>query len=286
MSIYFNLKTSEINYLSEEEVRKDDIKMAELSGYITLIQRNDFRQFDAVDVSINENGDLIKKNKEEIQNLIKNGYKPLNGDIEEIISENYRICPHCGEDIVGDEFPKTVVMDAGFSLKNIATDNIYPYKEINCKFCNAAIIDRYDILSNKEERKSFLREQMLKKVPVYVKSNFTIDESTGAYIPVFIYMKHLIAFFDVEKDENGESDLMRSLKEFSQEDILMTLEDKEMQEYFLKDGATDGINIRYLPIRLGNYSNYFSEASFDKICRYAEVGDNQKMLFELAVSHI
>lgn len=283
MNIYINLNSKEINYLSNEEIKKDDVTLASLSDTITLVSVNDVKNFTAKDLELDDEGNLVQKNREEIQNLIKNKYEILNEDMVDIVTENYDFCPYCGESFTGSEKAMTVVIDAGFSLANIAKDNIYPFKEIECANCHKTVRYRYPIISNKNERKEFLKAQMSLGLPVYVKSNFIIDRDTGAYVPVYIYFKHLTSFFDVKPNENGISDLMYSLANKPQKEIIKILMDEEMQKYFLKN-ADEGLNIRFLPIRLGNYSNYSSQEAFDKIVKYSDVGDDQTRLFELVVS--
>ena len=283
MNIYINLNSKEINYLSKEEVKKDDVTLASLAGTITLVSVNDVKSFPSVDMELNDAGDLVQRNSLEIQNLIKNKYKVLNDDMVDIVGENYDFCPYCGESFTGNEKAMTVVIDAGFSLANIAKDNIYPFKEIECANCHKTVRYRYPIISNKNERKEFLKTQMNLGLPVYVKSNFVIDKQTGAYVPVYIYFKHLTSFFDVKPNEKGVSDLMDSLATKPQKEIVKILMDEEMQKYFLKN-ADEGLNIRFLPIRLGNYSNYSSQEAFDKIVKYSEIEDDQTRLFELVAS--
>lgn len=283
MNIYINLNSKEINYLSKEEVKKDDVTLSSLAGTITLVSVNDVKSFPSVDMELNDDGVLVQRNSLEIQNLIKNKYKVLNDDMVDIVGENYDFCPYCGESFTGSEKAMTVVIDAGFSLANIAKDNIYPFKEIECANCHKTARYRYPIISNKNERKEFLKTQMNLGLPVYVKSNFVIDKQTGAYVPVYIYFKHLTSFFDVKPNEKGVSDLMDSLATKPQKEIVKILMDEEMQKYFLKN-ADEGLNIRFLPIRLGNYSNYSSQEAFDKIVKYSEVEDDQTRLFELVAS--
>ena len=283
MNIYINLNSKEINYLSNEEIKKDDVTLASLSDTITLVSVNDVKNFTAKDLELDDEGNLVQKNREEIQNLVKNKYEILNEDMVDIVTENYDFCPYCGESFTGNEKAMTVVIDAGFSLANIANDNIYPFKEIECGNCHRTTRHRYSIISNKNERKEFLKAQMSLGLPVYVKSNFIIDRDTGAYVPVYIYFKHLTSFFDVKPNEKGISDLMYSLANKPQKEIIKILMDEEMQKYFLKN-ADEGLNIRFLPIRLGNYSNYSSQEAFDKIVKYSDVGDDQTRLFELVVS--
>lgn len=277
MNIYFNLFTGELNLLDSAQVKKSDVPMELLSGNIVLVSQNDYKMFPANDFDI-EGNKIVQKNKAEIQKLLRNGYKPFNEDMVDNINVNYRICPHCGEDYSDNLKSEIVVIDCGFSFANLATDNVYPYREVKCGNCGVIGKDRFSILTDKNSRKEFLRKELVKSIPAYLKCNIIIDKDKKAYIPCYIYMKHLTAFFDTKVEKDGLTDLKRSLKKYKPYEIIRILKDVELQKYFLKDECEQGVNIRFEPVRLGNYSSYTSEKDFDLIIKYAELEDNQEDL--------
>lgn len=270
--IYIDIKTKELKYLDNADVCENHILFSSLHRKIVLVSINNIRYFPSIDVN--------KVNKELIQRLLKNGYNVLLDSMRLLITQNYNICPCCGEDIDISVNSETVVYDIGTSLSNLSDNNIYPYKELICSCCGE-IGDYYcDIYSSSSERLAFARNSALSGSAVYIKFMYPVY-GDAVFVPIIIDFNQLLAFFD-KPVPGTKSDIMTSFSKMQCGTLVNLLFNDEIKKIIStsKNNIEENLLIDVRPCVL-NYSKFNTQKDNSLLLSLMNIGNDKNRLLEL-----
>ena len=279
--IYFNIENEGINYLEEDFVSKFDIPLSEMANKIILVSMNNIKKFDCFDP--------LKNNEDTIKNLIKGGYRPVNDLMKRILTQLYTFCPDCGEDIDIESYSDILISDAGTSLSNIVSKNVYPAKEITCEHCGNQSLYYYDLYANEDDKNDFAKRAVSSGSDIYIKYRHIIDGgNANAYIPVIFDFAQLLQFFNRDdgrllSDKLSESDLQKELLKGNDSKIIGMLFNRDLQEILEteEEPLVDNMRVEFKPVELGRYDKYVTKSDFETIEIYKSIGDNQEKLLKL-----
>lgn len=279
--IYFNFKSERFNYLELESVSDFDIALSDMAGKIVLVSMNNIKRFDCVDYK--------QVNKPIIKQLIQSGYKPINKLMEIMITQNYSICPMCGEDVDIEKESNVVLFDVGTMLSNLVNNNVSVAKELDCDKCGHLGLYYYDIYASDDEIGAFVDNATDSGAAIFVRYRYLLDKSDKySYIPMVFDLSQLLQFFnreeDVDKDDIlTESDFVKELSKNDDKNIISMLFNTELQEILETEDnlLLNEMRIELKPVELGAYSRYNTLKDFELIELYQSIGDNQEKLLSL-----